>query len=85
MAAFHNAGWALFLVFAGVGFVALPMDLVREWWGRPRATIARSEYVTRAMGMAKNAQRVKVLLLDKTYTHLLEHDRTLVKLFFKYL
>ncbi len=58
-------GWALFLVFAGVGFVALPMDLVREWWGRPRATIARSEYVTRAMGMAKNAQSVKVFLLDK--------------------
>lgn len=55
-----GAGWILFLVFAGVGFVALPMDLVREWWGRPRATIAKSEYITRAMDMARKAKSVKV-------------------------
>ncbi len=54
------AGWFLFLVFAGVGLVALPMDLVREWWGRPRSTIAKSEYLTRAMDMARKAKSVKV-------------------------
>lgn len=53
-------GWLLFLVFAGVGFVALPMDLVRSWWGRPRATIPKSEYITRAMEMARKAKSVKV-------------------------
>lgn len=56
------SGWALFLVFAGVGFVALPMDLVREWWGRPRATIPKSEYLPRAMEMARKAKSVKVQL-----------------------
>jgi hypothetical protein len=54
-------GWLLFLVFAGVGFVALPMDLVRSWWGRPHATIPRSEYITRAMDMARKAKSVKVI------------------------
>lgn len=59
----RGAGWFLFLVFAGVGFVALPMDLVREWWGRPRATIPKSEYLTRAMEMARKAKSVKVCAL----------------------
>ena len=54
------AGWFLFLVFAGVGLVALPMDLVREWWGRPRSTITKSEYLTRATDMARKAKSVKV-------------------------
>ena len=36
-------GWLLFMVFAGVGLVAFPLDLFREFVGRPRATITHSE------------------------------------------
>jgi len=28
-------GWILFVIFVGVGFSALPIDLFREWKGRP--------------------------------------------------
>lgn len=49
-------------MFAGVGFVALPMDMVREWWGRPRATIPKSEFLVRAMDMARKAKSVQVSL-----------------------
>jgi LMBR1 domain-containing protein 1 len=50
-----TAGWALFLLFAGVGLVALPADLIRAWAGRPRATIPRSEYARRAAALGQRA------------------------------
>lgn len=48
------------MVFAGVGFVSLPMDLIREFVGRPRATILRSEYINRAMILSVRATQIKV-------------------------
>ena len=47
------------MVFAGVGFVSLPMSLVRAFVGRPRSTIPRSEYVTRAMALQARAVQIK--------------------------
>ena len=55
-----SPGWLLFMVFAGVGFVSLPMDLIRAFVGRPRSTIPRSEYVTRAMALQARAVTIKV-------------------------
>jgi hypothetical protein len=48
------------MVFAGVGFVSLPMDLMHAFVGRPRSTIPRSEYVTRAMALQARAVTIKV-------------------------
>ena len=48
------------MVFAGVGFVSLPMDLIREFMGRPKATILRSEYINRAMILSVRATQIKV-------------------------
>ena len=48
------------MVFAGVGFVSLPMDLIREFVGRPRSTIPRSEYINRAMALGQRAAQLKV-------------------------
>jgi hypothetical protein len=53
-------GWFLFMVFAAVGFVALPMDLIREWVGRPKSTIPKSEYINRARALAGRAKDIKV-------------------------
>ena len=49
------------MVFAGVGLVALPLDMIREFWGRPTATIPKSEYVKRARGLGVRANGIKVL------------------------
>lgn len=49
------------MVFAGVGIVALPLDMIREFWGRPKSTIPKSEYVKRARGLGVRANGVKVL------------------------
>ena len=54
------AGWLLFMVFAGVGMVALPLDMLREFIGRPRATITHSEYIKRARGLGVRAKGIKV-------------------------
>ena len=54
------AGWLLFMVFAGVGTVALPLDLFREFMGRPRSTITHSEYIKRARSLSMRAKGIKV-------------------------
>ena len=53
------AGWLLFMVFAGVGLVALPLDMLREFWGRPKSTIPKSEYIKRARGLGVRANGIK--------------------------
>ena len=61
------------MVFAGVGFVSLPMDLIREFVCRPRSTIPRSEYINRAMILSVRAVQIKVLKdfhLPAPYKHL---------------
>lgn len=53
----------LFMVFAGVGFVALPLDLIRDFIGRPKATITHSEYIKRAKGLGTRAKAIKAGIL----------------------
>ena len=43
--------------------VALPLDLLREFAGRPRATIMHSEYIKRARGLGMRAKQIKVWCL----------------------
>lgn len=54
-----TAGWALFLAFAGVGFVSLPAGALRAFAGRPRATIPRSEYAKRAAALGSRAAALR--------------------------
>ena len=55
-----TAGWLLFMIFAGIGLVALPMDLIREFLGRPRSTISKTEYLAKAKGLGQRAKNVMV-------------------------
>lgn len=55
-----SAGWLLFMVFAGVGLVALPLDLLMAFMGRPKATITHSEFIKRAKGLGIRAKAIKV-------------------------
>ena len=52
------------MVFAGVGFVAFPLDLIRDFIGRPKATITHSEYIKRAKALGARAKAVKVIFLS---------------------
>ena len=52
------------MVFAGVGLTALPLDCIKEFIGRPRSTITRSEYLKRAQGLGVRAKKIKVRLLS---------------------
>jgi len=63
IALLSTAGWALFLAFAGVGFVALPADALRAFAGRPRSTIPRSEYAKRAAVLGSRASALRAAAL----------------------
>lgn len=47
-------GWFFFAVFAGVGLMALPMDLINEWRTRPMP-MPTSEYVTEKQKLGERA------------------------------
>lgn len=49
-------GWLLFMVFAGVGLIALPVDLVRSYLARPQTMITKTEYVRLAGEIGKKAK-----------------------------
>ena len=51
-----TVGWVLFMVFGAIGIVMLPMDWIREFIGRPKATITRSQYIDRARDLARRAK-----------------------------
>lgn len=53
-------GWVLFMMFAGVGFVSLPLGCFQTFAARPKATITRSEYISRAKDLAMQAKSIKV-------------------------
>ena len=55
-----TAGWLLFMIFAGIGLVALPLDLIRELLGRPRSTISKTEYLAKAKGLGQRAKNIMV-------------------------
>ena len=47
------------MVFAGVGLVALPIDCIKAFVGRPRSIISRSEFIKRAQGLGHRAKQIK--------------------------
>lgn len=49
-------GWFLFLVFAGVGLLAAPIDWILQFMGRPRSTITKSEYMRRGRLICQRAK-----------------------------
>lgn len=51
-------GWILFLIFAGVGVFAAPIDWIHEFIGRPRKTITKSEYMRRGRIIAQRAKEM---------------------------
>lgn len=54
------AGWTLFLVFAGWGMFAAPIDWIFQYMRRPKSVITKSEYIERARGLAQRAKEIKV-------------------------
>lgn len=58
MAVVATLGWVLFMVFGGIGLVALPIDWIRQFIRRPRATITRSQYIDRARDLARRAKDI---------------------------
>lgn len=56
-----TVGWVLFMVFGAIGIVMLPMDWIREFIGRPKATITRSQYIDRARDLARRAKDILAL------------------------
>ena len=47
------------MVFAGVGLIALPVDCIKAFIGRPKSTISRSEFVKRAQLLGQRAKQIK--------------------------
>lgn len=48
IAAASIIGWITFIMFGSFGMVALPVDLIRDFFNRPSKTITKSEYLKRA-------------------------------------
>ncbi|KAL6775792.1 hypothetical protein ACKKBG_A18505 [Auxenochlorella protothecoides x Auxenochlorella symbiontica] len=61
MAMVSTIGWFLFMVFGAVGLVSLPLDFIREFLGRPRKVITRSQYIERAADLGRRAQEIKLI------------------------
>eukprot|EP00898_Chlorokybus_atmophyticus_P001523 jgi/Chlat1/2371/Chrsp17S00180 len=52
-------GWILFMVFAGVGVIALPLDWIQGWFTRPKKQITKSEYIKAAGDLAKRGKDIR--------------------------
>ena len=72
------AGWLLFMVFCGAGLVALPLDMIREFLGRPRACITKSEYMTRAKALGNKAKGIMVSNTIYTCKMFAEHGQSYI-------
>lgn len=51
-------GWLLFMVFAGVGLIALPVDMIKSYIYRPQVMITKTEYIRRGGEIGKKAKEV---------------------------
>jgi len=51
-------GWLLFMVFAGVGLIALPTDMIRSYLFRPQTTITKTEYIRLGGEIGKKAKEI---------------------------
>jgi len=54
-------GWIFFMIFAAIGMVALPIDWIRQFVGRPKSTISRSQYILRAQDLSRKAKDIRML------------------------
>lgn len=59
MVIYSTLGWLFFMVFGAIGLVALPLDWIRQFIGRPTKTITKSEYITRARDIARRAKDIR--------------------------
>ena len=51
-------GWLLFMLFAGVGLIALPVDLIKSYLYRPQKMITKTEYIRMACEIGKKAKTI---------------------------
>lgn len=51
--------WAIFMIYAGVGIVALPVDLIKSFLNRPVKVITKSEYIRCATIIARDAVNIQ--------------------------
>lgn len=61
MSIIATIGWFLFMIFGAIGLVAMPLDWIRQFIGRPRKTITRSQYIERARDLARRAKDVRTI------------------------
>ena len=52
-------GWLLFMAFAGVGVIAVPIDLIFLFIYRPRSTISRAQYAKECLSLCLRAREIK--------------------------
>jgi hypothetical protein len=62
MALLAFGGWFFFMFFVGVGFFALPMDLLNEYRTRPKR-MTSLEYMTERQAMAERAAKLKEIAI----------------------
>lgn len=56
-------GWLLFMLYGGVGLASFPVDLLRQFAGRPRKVITKSEYIRQAKQLGVRANQIKELAM----------------------
>jgi len=54
-------GWLFLMLYGGVGLASFPIDMIREFVGRPRTVITKSEYLRRAQELGQRANEIKEL------------------------
>ena len=52
-------GWVLFVLFAGIGIVALPVDFINAFAVRPQKAITKTQYMQSAKTLARRAKEIK--------------------------
>lgn len=57
-------GWLLFVLFAGIGIVSLPVDSLLSFARRPHATITKTQYMQQAKRLAVRAKEIKEVATD---------------------
>ncbi len=51
-------GWLLFMLFAGVGLIALPVDMIKSYLYRPQTMITKTEYIRMAGDIGRKAKTI---------------------------
>ena len=56
--------WFLFIVFGGIGIAAIPMDLIRTFFGRPKKNYTRDEIEVMRFKLVQDSLKVKEEIED---------------------